>query len=402
MVGKGVLMKTILLALSATLLLSTAYSAELGDPAPELKIAKWVKGQPVQINEGGDKDVYVVEFWATWCPPCRTSIPHLTEVQKRFKDKGVTIIGVTNEKEGVVKPFVDDLGSKMDYHVAIDEGATGNGYMKAYGINGIPHAFVVQNEKVIWHGHPMAGLDKTLEEVISGKYDIAKAKAQLKAEALYEQFQEAAAEGDDEKADKLAAEIQAAAKDGSFARPFDPENEKKEIRVSALKNMFRTAEARGQSEKADEFAEELKKLDPSFDVQDLRDEMALHKAAGSYFQAITGQSDSSKSKELAEELAPKLKGNPEIANNVAWAILTEASIQDRDKEFALKVAKQAVEDSNWKAPHIIDTYARALFDTGKKQEAIQTQEKALAAADENSKSQYERTLKSYKEGKTPE
>ena len=133
-------MKSILLSLSAVLLLSS-HAAELGDPAAELKIAKWVKGEPVQISDGGEKQIYVVEFWATWCPPCRTSIPHLTEVQNRFKDKNVTIIGVTDEKESVVKPFVNDLGSKMDYRVAIDEGATSQGYMKAYGINGIPHAF---------------------------------------------------------------------------------------------------------------------------------------------------------------------------------------------------------------------------------------------------------------------
>ena len=238
-------MKAILFSLAVSLL-TVAYSAELGEPAAELKIAKWIKGEPVQIKEGS-KEIYVVEFWATWCPPCRTSIPHLTEVQKRFKDKNVTIIGITNEKEAVVKPFVNDLGSKMDYHVAIDEGATGKGYMQAYGINGIPHAFIVQDKKVVWHGHPMAGLDKTLEEVVSGKYDLNKAKARLKAEALHEQFQQAAAEGDDAKADKLAAEIQVAVKEGTFTHPFDAEKEKKEIRLAMMKNQLRQVPSLGSA-----------------------------------------------------------------------------------------------------------------------------------------------------------
>src|SRR5688572_3086030 len=250
-------MKLISLLSTAVALLSFARAADLGDPAAELKIAKWVKGEPVALSSDA-KNIYVVEFWATWCPPCRTSIPHLTEIQKRFKDKNVTIIGVTDEKENVVKPFVDNLGSKMDYRVAIDQGATAAGYMKAYGVNGIPHAFIVQDKKIIWHGHPMAGLDKTLEEVVSGKYDLAKAKAKMKAETLMDQFREAAAKGDDAKADKVAAEIQAAIKDGVITEQFDAAKEKKEIRLFALKNKFRAAEFGGEKEKAEEAAKEIK------------------------------------------------------------------------------------------------------------------------------------------------
>ena len=393
-------MKLILSALLAASLFPIALNAaDLGDPAPELKIAKWVKGDPTQISDI-EKGIYVVEFWATWCPPCRTSIPHLTEIQNRFKDKNVTIIGVTDEKENVVKPFVDNLGSKMDYRVAIDQGATAAGYMKAYGVNGIPHAFIVQNKKIIWHGHPMAGLDKTLEEVVSGKYDIAKAKAKMKAETLMDQFREAAAEGDDAKADKVAAEIQAAIKDGVITEQFDPTKEKKEIRLAALKNKFRAAEFGGEKETADEAAKELKAIDPTFEVQELRDEMAMQKLARKYFEAITSETKSDH-KKLSAELAPKLKGQPELANNIAWAILTNDSVKERDTEFATRVAKQAVEDTNWKAAHIIDTYARALFDAGKKQEAIDAQEKALAVAQDAHKADIERTLKSYKEGKVP-
>ena len=60
-------MKTILSALiaSALLLPGAAVAADLGDPAPDLKIAKWVKGQPIQISKEDPKQIYVVEFWAT-------------------------------------------------------------------------------------------------------------------------------------------------------------------------------------------------------------------------------------------------------------------------------------------------------------------------------------------------
>ena len=157
---------------------------------------------------------------------------------------------------------------------------------------------------------------------------------------------------------------------------------------------------RGQADKAEEFAKQIKVIDPTFEVQKLRDEIAMHKLANKYFEAITSETKSDH-KKMSDELAPKLKGQPEIANNIAWAILTNDSIKERDTEFATRVAKQAVEDTNWKAAHIIDTYARALFDSGKKQEAIEAQEKAVAVAQEGHKEEIERTLKSYKEGKAP-
>src|SRR5262245_48165741 len=67
----------------------------IGDKAPALAIEKWVKGTPVESFQNGK--VYVVEFWATWCSPCVAGMPHLTELQKKFKAKGVTVIGCTSK-----------------------------------------------------------------------------------------------------------------------------------------------------------------------------------------------------------------------------------------------------------------------------------------------------------------
>ncbi len=145
-------------------------AGRLGQPAAPLQGLEWIKGGPVQMEKGS---VYVIEFWATWCPPCRTSIPHLTELQHQFKDQGVTIIGVSSEAVDVVKPFVEQMGEKMDYTVAVDKGEqVSKNYMDAFGVRGIPHAFIVGKDgNLVWRGHPMAGMDAVLREVVAGDFD---------------------------------------------------------------------------------------------------------------------------------------------------------------------------------------------------------------------------------------
>ena len=143
---------------------------KLGDAAYPLTGLSWIKGEPVAIAPG---KVYVVEFWATWCPPCRESIPHLTALQKKYTDR-VVFVGVSQEAPAVVKPFVSKQADNMDYTVAVDTaGAVSRGYMRAFHQGGIPHAFVVDAEgKVVWHGHPLGPIDQVLDEVLAGTYSV--------------------------------------------------------------------------------------------------------------------------------------------------------------------------------------------------------------------------------------
>jgi thiol-disulfide isomerase/thioredoxin len=132
----------------------------IGHPAPKLAISKTVKGDPVEALDNGK--TYVLEFWATWCGPCRASIPHLTELARKYKDKVRFIcVDVWERDLSKVEPFLKEMGDKMDYTVVLDdvpgkdpnEGAMARTWLAAADEHGIPCAFVVKDQKVAWIGH---------------------------------------------------------------------------------------------------------------------------------------------------------------------------------------------------------------------------------------------------------
>ena len=175
---------------------------EIGSPAPGIDV-EWVKGS---FNPNGE-DVYVVEFWATWCSPCRKSIPHLTKLQEEYGEDGLTIIGIsTDEDPDVVEPFVQRQGMKMDYTIGIDNrNRTQRSWMDAAGQKGIPCAFIVDRKNVIQYiGNPLSdSFDDILKKVMSGRYDLVKQIAnaplikQAEAYRAGNSWREAAAAYDD-------------------------------------------------------------------------------------------------------------------------------------------------------------------------------------------------------------
>jgi len=153
---------------------------KIGDAAWPLEGLEFVKGGPVKIEPG---KAYIVEFWATWCPPCRVTIPHLTEVAHKYKDKKVVVTGISTEKIDLVKAFVAKQAENMDYNVAVDStGRVSKGYMGAFGVNTIPHAFIVDPKgRIAWYGHPMDDMERVLDGVLAGTFDSA-AYARTRAE----------------------------------------------------------------------------------------------------------------------------------------------------------------------------------------------------------------------------
>ena len=124
----------------------------------------------LRLNFLGQKADYegkplLLEFWATWCPPCRESIPHLNEIHGKYKDRGLVIIGVTKEPDAVIRKFQKD--TPMEYAVATDSsGRLG----EKMGVQGIPHAFLVDTSgKIVWDGHPMSLREEEIEDILGGE-----------------------------------------------------------------------------------------------------------------------------------------------------------------------------------------------------------------------------------------
>ena len=81
----------------------------IGSDAPALDVEHWVQsgeGKFGKVTKFEKDKVYVVEFWATWCGPCVASMPHIVETQKKYAEKGVQIVSISNEPKETVEEFL--------------------------------------------------------------------------------------------------------------------------------------------------------------------------------------------------------------------------------------------------------------------------------------------------------
>ncbi len=147
-----------------------------GQVAPEIKIEQLLNSPIAFASLAEVKgSALMIEFWATWCGPCRAQLPHLNELHAKFAERGLVVLGVSNEPEAKVKPFLEQNG--MKYPIAID---TTGAATKAYGVKGIPHAFLIDKDgNVAWSGHPATIREADIEAALVGALPLGKLTDQL-------------------------------------------------------------------------------------------------------------------------------------------------------------------------------------------------------------------------------
>ncbi len=326
----------------------------IGDPAPSLHLAGWVKGEPVE-RFATDK-VYVVEFWATWCGPCRTSIPHLTELAQRHRDVAFIGVDVLEQDEARVRAFVAEQGDSMNYRVALDaipagkepaEGAMNQGWLKAAVEDGIPTAFVIQNTRIAWIGHPL-DLDAPLDQIAAKTWN---PSTQIPDRLMVKRR--------DQRANEIRDQV------------FPIYNEGKYAAVVAV----------------------LDKV--TSDDSILADEFGWLRYA-----SLCNGANVEAGIELGARRLQANNDNPYVLNNDAWNVIAPSLKQEPDPRvarLALRAALRAVELLNGERANHLDTLAEAQYRTGDLLGAVATEEKALKRIEAEVKDHSAPVLQRYRE-----
>lgn len=168
-------MKKYILLIAMVLLFVSCGTSSTPDPTKE-KTVKSAKKESLEAIDftltGLDGEQYtlsdyrgqvvIIDFWATFCPPCRDEIPHFIDFHTRYKDEGLIILGIGLDREEKLAPFSKSMG--INYPILIDDRKTSS----AYGVKSIPTTFILNREGEIVKKFVgfSPGLEKEMEKEI--------------------------------------------------------------------------------------------------------------------------------------------------------------------------------------------------------------------------------------------
>jgi cytochrome c biogenesis protein CcmG/thiol:disulfide interchange protein DsbE len=146
---------SLLLAFALLTIGCTKRTAKNRKAAPEFSL-KDANGQTVHLADYRGK-VVVLDFWATWCGPCKIEIPWFMEFETQFKDQGFAVLGVSMDEDGwaAIKPYVRDR--KMNYRVLLGDDKVGTSYG---GLDALPTTLLIDREGNIASVHEGVAMGK--------------------------------------------------------------------------------------------------------------------------------------------------------------------------------------------------------------------------------------------------
>lgn len=129
----------------------------LNQKAPDIVVEKWLTDKPDIKGK-----FVLIDFWATWCPPCRTFIPILNGFSKKYADK-LVVIGISDEPAEKVEAAT---GLSISYPEAID---TQKRMSNILQVQGIPHAILIDPKGIVrWEGYPLLAGHQLTDDVLAG------------------------------------------------------------------------------------------------------------------------------------------------------------------------------------------------------------------------------------------
>ncbi|MDZ4852156.1 MAG: TlpA disulfide reductase family protein [Pirellulaceae bacterium] len=383
----------------------------IGSKAPSIDIEHWVsnghgKFKPINDFEAGK--VYVVEFWATWCGPCVSSMPHLAETQTAFADKNVQLISISDEDPETVAKFLErevgtpksskepgegDVKDDKDaeekqpkktfgeltsvYCLTTDpDRSVSQDYMEAAGQNGIPTCFIVgKTGQIEWIGHPM-GMDEPLAKVVDDTWDreayLAEFKKSQEREELMAVIMQKMRSGDiDDAMEEVAKARKVAEGDAQTQNMLDGMT--LNIVLSPVMGKVRSGDVDGALEMIDEV---VKSLPPALQTQ----------VSSFKFRLLMQAKKLEAAAQLLTAMADTEGVEPEFLNSHAWDIYDSAKDDaDYPKEL-VSAAIAAAEKAAASVPEnaaALDTLAHLIHLQGDLDRAIEVQTKATEKAGQN-------------------